>query len=310
MGHNPPASSRNRFFRYLPVSERDRAWGIYVTTAGYMRVAAGETYPPQDHPPGYSFAWRNGRILPEFQLHYITRGGGVLESAAAPRRRIQSGSYFLLFPGVWHRYRPHEATGWDEYWVGFGGESAQRLVRAGFLSPREPVFQPAPEGGLLDLFDELIERLRSESFGCQQVVGSLTSLMLARLHAAKGSRAAEAQNAGRVIAQAKRLLAENLDRNLSGCEIARKLNVSHTWLRRQFRRHTGLPLHQYHLQLRLHRAMQLLSGAGLSVKEAAGQLGYVDPHYFSRLFKRKTGQAPEQWRRLARGEGPEAARPA
>src|SRR5437870_11253 len=122
------------YFRYFPISPMDEDWGLYVTTAGYVKVAAGGTYPPPSHPKDYALTWRNGRILHEFQLHYIMSGEGIFESKTAGRRKISSGSVFMLFPGEWHRYTTNKATGWHEYWVGFDGQYARRLFRKGFLS--------------------------------------------------------------------------------------------------------------------------------------------------------------------------------
>jgi transcriptional regulator GlxA family with amidase domain len=71
-----------------------------------------------------------------------------------------------------------------------------------------------------------------------------------------------------------------------------------------FAHHTGLSPHQYRLQVRLGRARTLLSETALSVKEVAFRCGFESEHYFSRLFRRKTGVAPGRWRRsLSGGRG-------
>ena len=75
------------YFRYFPASPLDEDWGIFVTTAGYVNIAPGAKYPPPGHPKGYAFDWQHGRKLHEFQLHYITRGGGIFESRTGGRKR-------------------------------------------------------------------------------------------------------------------------------------------------------------------------------------------------------------------------------
>jgi len=300
---------KTTYFRYLPISSRDRDWGLYVTTAGYVRIPAGEVYPPHGHPAGYAFVWHKGRVLQEFQLHYIARGRGVFETDSFPQRQVDTGSCFLLFPGVWHRYKPDAATGWDEFWAGFSGDCAERLVQAGFFSPRNPLYKTGPEDSLLHQFTELIEVMRAEALGYQQVIASLTTLLLARLHASGRARVADGSHARTVVRQVKRILHGNLDRELDLPGLAEGLQVNYDWLRRVFRHHTGLPLHQYHLQLRISKAMHLLGNSECSIKEVAGQLGYEDQHYFSRVFKKKTGQTPAQWRSLSQGHGRRPAVP-
>ena len=79
--------------------------------------------------------------------------------------------------------------------------------------------------------------------------------------------------------------------------LARSLGVSYTWFRRMFTHHTGLSPHQYRIQIRLGRARALLGETSLTVKEVAYRCGFESEHYFSRLFRRKAGLTPGQWRR-------------
>jgi AraC-like DNA-binding protein len=63
-----------------------------------------------------------------------------------------------------------------------------------------------------------------------------------------------------------------------------------------FKQHTGLSPYQYHLQLKIHRAEELLRGTDLSVKQIAQLLQFRSVYHFSTLFKRKTGRAPSLYR--------------
>src|SRR5436190_108803 len=71
------------FFRYFPVSDRDRRFGLYLTTAGESRIPPGFAYPPAGHPGAYQFDWKKGRVLREYQIVYISSGQGRLEVARA-----------------------------------------------------------------------------------------------------------------------------------------------------------------------------------------------------------------------------------
>jgi transcriptional regulator GlxA family with amidase domain len=54
------------------------------------------------------------------------------------------------------------------------------------------------------------------------------------------------------------------------------------------------------LQLRIGRARELLLGTNLSVKQIAYALRFASPYHFSKIFKKKTGMAPQQWRERTR----------
>ena len=69
----------NSFYRYFPISRRDKNWGLYITTAGEARITSHATYPPSGHPTGYAFDWQHGRTLDSYALVYISSGQGTFE---------------------------------------------------------------------------------------------------------------------------------------------------------------------------------------------------------------------------------------
>jgi AraC-like DNA-binding protein len=68
-------------------------------------------------------------------------------------------------------------------------------------------------------------------------------------------------------------------------------------LLRTFRRYTGLTPYQYFLQMRIHRAEELLKTPDVRVKEVAARLNFDNQYYFARFFKKKTGLTPSEWHR-------------
>jgi AraC-like DNA-binding protein len=284
------------FFRYFPISDRDRRWGLYLTTAGESRIPPGSAYPPTGHPGGYRFDWPRGRVLREYQFVYISAGAGVLETARS-RWRITAGQAFILFPGVWHRYRPHSRTGWSEHWVGCDGPVVRGLVRNRFFSPRKPVLRVRDEDLLLGAFSSVIDAVHAGRPALQQVAAGAALYIMSLLYSAQQPGQEGRQNVARAIHEAMRRMADPTPAAPPLPELAHGLGVSYTWFRRMFAHHTGLSPHQYRIQIRLGRARTLLSDTALTVKEVAFRCGFESEHYFSRLFKRKTGVAPGEWRR-------------
>ena len=68
-----------------------------------------------------------------------------------------------------------------------------------------------------------------------------------------------------------------------------------------FKQQTGYTPIDYFIQLRMHRACQLLDTTDLSIKTVAADLGYEDALYFTRVFKAVNGMAPTQYRRMRKG---------
>lgn len=290
------ANLHKSFYRYLPVSPTDQDWGLYLTAAGCTHIPPGKAYPPAPHPSGYHFSWERGRTLEEFQIIYITGGEGVFETQEQGRRRIEPGSVLLLFPGVWHRYRPSPKTGWNEFWFGLRGEQIERLAERGFISPQRPVLNLGLDDTLLGQFLQLLGNVEAEPIGYQQIVAAQALEILATLLARQRASQVGHRHIEALVGRVKCLLAERLDQEVDMRAIAHELHVSYAYLRRTFKQCTGLAPNQYHLHLRVTRARELLSETGLTVKQVAATLGFENQYYFSKIFKKKTGQSPAQWR--------------
>ena len=69
-------------------------------------------------------------------------------------------------------------------------------------------------------------------------------------------------------------------------------------LKRRFKSATGLALIDYVQNLRIEEAKRLLESSERAVDEISYEIGYEDASFFRRLFKRRTGVAPAQYRRV------------
>lgn len=99
-------------------------------------------------------------------------------------------------------------------------------------------------------------------------------------------------------------LEEHPEEHLSLAEAARMTFRSRSALSHAFKRFAGKGLKRHQTELRLKAADRLLaSEPGLTVAEIAGRLGYSDPLYFSRLYRRHRGRPPSAARRKSATDG-------
>ena len=78
------------------------------------------------------------------------------------------------------------------------------------------------------------------------------------------------------------------------------LGRSYAHIERCFKRHFGMSPEKYLAGIRMDRAQEMLLETSLNVAEIADALGYDDPGYFSRLFSRRTGLSPANFRNSRR----------
>ena len=101
------------------------------------------------------------------------------------------------------------------------------------------------------------------------------------------------------IRRAQDYIETHYARDLSLEDIARQVRLSPFHFARAFRRETGVPPHQYLIEVRLKRASALLETTRLSIAEVAAAVGYEDQSYFARIFHRAFGVTPSAYRRGA-----------
>ncbi len=87
---------------------------------------------------------------------------------------------------------------------------------------------------------------------------------------------------------------------IGSCGIYRMLTVPATkncWFIRSFRLAMGMPPMQYITSVRLNRARMLLESTDYPIQEIGAMVGYDNPLYFSRIFKKQMGEPPSRYRK-------------
>lgn len=88
--------------------------------------------------------------------------------------------------------------------------------------------------------------------------------------------------------------------NPSNAQIAERFGYHPNYLNNLIVGNTGLSLHQYLLQCKLNKALQLLIETDLSINEIARSCGFFDQLYFSKIFKQAYKQSPKFFRASSR----------
>ncbi|GAA3399769.1 AraC family transcriptional regulator [Paenibacillus hodogayensis] len=78
--------------------------------------------------------------------------------------------------------------------------------------------------------------------------------------------------------------------------LSKRVHLNSSYLVRAFKHETGVTPMQYLNKLRLSAAISYLVNTDMGVQQIAEATGFNSIHYFSRLFKRKYGSSPQQWR--------------
>lgn len=98
------------------------------------------------------------------------------------------------------------------------------------------------------------------------------------------------------ILEAVRFMKENYHQDISLENIADRIGISTSYLSRMFRQEMGIKLTEYLTELRIEKAIILARTTDCTISELGRQVGYCNPTYFCRIFKKVTGKTIGQVR--------------
>lgn len=293
-------TTESRNIKYFNISPNDEKWGIVVTTVGYQEIPPHSPYPRSQHPKSHIFNPENGRILKEYQLIYISKGKGYFESKSCKRQRIEAGTIILLFPNEWHTYEPDKETGWFEYWVGFKGTHINKRVENGFFTKKEPAFPLGFSSTIIGLYEDVVNYAMEEKAGYQQIISSIVLYILGLVYYKNRNTKFNDSFAVNKINEARAIMKQEIEGNISPKTIAENLGVGYSWFRKMFKKYVDVSPAQYQANLKFLRSKELLDTTNLNITEIAYRLNFESAGQFSTFFHKKEGVPPLQYRKDGR----------
>ena len=288
------------YFKYLNITDADKQWGTYVNSVGYSKIEPKEHYPKDQHPESHALTWNRGRTLNDYYVVFISRGKGLFASALSMETKVMEGTCFLLYPGVQHRYKPDLYSGWEEYWIGFNGDYMSNLMQKDFFSATEPLIQVGHNKDILLLFRTVLDTVKNSLPGYPQQIAGMAMQILGHLNTISHHQEYSDNPIGKLISKARFIIHESFEETLDMEQLAAQLPMGYSSFRKAFKQFTGESPNQYHLNLRLNRAKDLLVSTVLNINEIAVQTGFESVFYFSKLFKKKYGISPKSYRLAGR----------
>lgn len=99
------------------------------------------------------------------------------------------------------------------------------------------------------------------------------------------------------IERIKQFINSNINQPLDIAMIADYAHMSQNYVSSYFKKHTGAVLSDYILKMKMERAIQLLSKSALKINHIAAEVGFSDPKYFCKVFKKYTGITASDFRK-------------
>lgn len=225
-----------------------------------------------------------------FILEYIVSGKGYLK-VDGKLHTLRANDVYLLEPGSSHEYYADKDEPFKKYWINFKSDVFFHILHEYDLN-QIYVFHDT------DISEEMtkIFELEKVSLYNDQIYKQASNYLFTIFMKLAEKNQIKAE--GSVIAQ--QILAEldkAIDSSISIDEICDTLFISRSKLIREFKKHYNITPHAYLVNRKIAFSKMLLQNSAHSIKSISNHLGFADEHYFSNIFKQKTGMTPSEYRK-------------
>ncbi len=244
------------------------------------------------NPHPYHTVRRKGRK--DYLLLYVEKGE-LIAQVDGEERHVPEGGFIIYPCFVPHDYMQYNGTC---FWVHFTGRFVGELLTASGLEGIHCADTGSVDPYVIQRFERLIlNSVKLNSNTELQLAIDLSSLLLRLGNNLNQTRTSIADDRIRSVVLH---MHKHYHEQVSIDEYADMCGLSAGHFAHLFRKETGQSPHAYLLTLRLQTADEYLLSTDKSISEIAYAVGFTDPLYFSRLFKKHRKTSPAEFRRAQR----------
>lgn len=227
-------------------------------------------------------------------LHFVFSGAGsaVDMPLAAPKG-------FLLTPDRLQNfdiYVTPQAPLWEHYWVMMTGDKVEEYLLNAKFPTAAGVFDIKNPSAIKNLFSNMFSKEYKKNINGDFL---LASFLFELFHINYNSHLdinKKSDSKLQYVESAVYFIEQNYSKSITEKDMALDVNLSTKYLYKLFKRYRGMSPTEYLNRYRISRAQALLTETSLSVSEISEAVGYNDPSYFVRVFKKYCTITPYKYR--------------
>jgi YesN/AraC family two-component response regulator len=276
----------------VPLIEEQKAnpltSSLYFTEIGEIEVERGTI-------------WSSDEKLENNMLVFCTKGSGIV-MFSGEQIPVSGDQFFIIPKGEKFKFYSVINENSKLFVVHFNGKNSALLEKE-FSVVRNLI--PSVNNRVANremLFDEIFNNL-SKGFHDENLeyVNFCFGHLLATFIYANKTSDDLADESNPVIRHAIDYMNKNLNLKLSLNQISKEAGYSPTYFTTLFKKETNYSPLSYFSHLKIVKACEFLDYTRIKVKEISFTLGYTDPYYFTKDFKKKMGMSPRQYRKRVGG---------
>ena len=278
--------TNNAYLNNTTIDIKDKSKPLIVTSVGTYHLYTRPKLP----------TWRP-RGRKDFQLIYIASGKAHFHFDGK-EEIITAGHMVLYRPKEPQKYEYYREDQTEVYWVHFTGGNVTNILRSYGIPDNQKVFFCGSGLEYQTLFRNMIYELQMCKANFEEMLEmSLRQILITLQRCFISSLKTENSHVVEEIDKATVYFNEHYNEDISIDEYAENNHFSVSWFIRNFKQYTGFTPMQYILAQRIYNAEILLQNPSHNLTEIASMIGYDNPLYFSRIFKKAKGISPSEYRK-------------
>ena len=253
---------------------------------------------------GYTEAIKNSvdcqrQARTDFEIFYAINGNSTFYFNQEKYTLI-SGQIAIIKPGEPHDFIIHSQQNAKIHWMHFTGTGAVELLKSLDLW-NEPIYTVGISPKVESFFSQIFQEIRISQPNYENMCAGILIQLLTYL-----SRLSKLQTNKNYHTRIKKLdhaiksMYTDFHTGYTNSDYAKMCNLSTSHFISIFKERTGSSPFVFRQNIRIERAKSLLITTDLSTKEIAQMVGYTDTLYFYRIFHKKNGMPPGEYRKKYR----------
>lgn len=237
-----------------------------------------------------------GRL--DFQILYIASGKAHFYFEDKGIDTVVPAGHMVVYrPKEPQKYEYFGDEQTEVYWVHFTGKDVKHILRSSGISDDMRVINTGTSLEYTRLFKQMILELQRRQPDYQEMLALLLRQLLITIHRQLASdRRSKNVYLDTEMEAAIQYFNDNYNTEINIEAYAASRGMSVSWFIRSFRQYANTTPMQYIVSIRIANAQILLETTNYNVTEIGRIVGYDNPLYFSRIFKKQKGASPSEYR--------------
>ncbi len=230
----------------------------------------------------------------DYQLIIISKGGAIFLHNG--EEIILSGGEMILIPPFErNEYRYTDYV--DAMWIHFTGTAAEKILHQYSIKPFHK-YRISDTTHFFVYADKIVKEFQLHKVGfMNNCSGYLLNILTLAKRRIDNELLADTQRTVPDLTLAIEEMQTDFSKNANLTAYAEMFNISVSYFIHLFTQQFGVSPYKYLLNTRMSQAKYLLTETNMHINDIAESVGYDDPFYFSRIFKKHTGTSPSIYRK-------------